>query len=702
MHLKDYRGTIGTGPPARDSSSYTAMPSALPPPESGWTPTRTLRVVVTVAVAYYLGVRIGLALTMPTEPVSTLWPPNAILLAALVLTPTRIWWLVLVAAFPAHLAGEWFEGIPLRMVLCWFISNCGEALIGACIVRGISGSARLDSLKQLAVFFFGGVVLAPLLSSFLDAAFVTWNHFGSIPYWRLWRIRLYSNALATMTLVPVILQAATVDPLVWWHTSRKCLLEAAILTAGLLLTCVLVFTHLFPAARTPVVFLYAPFPFLLWAAVRFGPGGSAATLLVLALFALWATIHSQPPFDTSSPRENVLLLQLFLFFTEIPMLTLGAAMAERRHGELALRRSEERFAVAFRASPDALAIVRRSDGTIADINERWASMFGINGSSAIGHSPLELNLFLHPADGQRVTTHLATRGHLRDVELQLRTRHNTVIRAVVTAEAVSMADEQCFLIVVRDVTDRRRAELQLMQHRAELAHLSRVALLGELSAAFAHELNQPLAAIMANARAAQRLMAREPPDPTEVRNILEDIVADDRRAGEVIHRLQALLKRGELQLQPLDINQLVHEVVELVHSELIRREVILHTVLAPDLPRVPADRVQVQQVLMNLVFNACEAMNEQPREERNVTIVTRSTAGGEVAVAVSDQGTGIPTGKEEQVFEPFYTSKRHGLGLGLTICRTIVTAHGGALWAANNPDRGATFHIVLRGSPHAA
>jgi C4-dicarboxylate-specific signal transduction histidine kinase len=112
--------------------------------------------------------------------------------------------------------------------------------------------------------------------------------------------------------------------------------------------------------------------------------------------------------------------------------------------------------------------------------------------------------------------------------------------------------------------------------------------------------------------------------------------------------------------------------------------------------------VQVQQVLMNLVFNACEAMTDEPREERSVTIVTRSTAGGEVAIAVSDQGTGIPVGKEEEVFEPFYTSKRHGLGLGLTICRTIVTAHGGALWAANNPDGGATFHIVLRGSPHAA
>jgi len=671
-------------------------------PQSAWTPARTLRVVISVAVAYYFGVRIGLALTMPAQTISTLWPPNAILLAALLLTPAEMWWLILVAVFPAHLAGEWLEGIPLRMVLCWFISNCSEALIGACIIRSVYSSPRLDSLKQLVVFVLGGVLIAPFLSSFLDAAFVTWNRFGTMSYWGLWRTRVFSNGLATMTLVPVILQFSKVEPLVWWRTSRGRFLEAAALAVGLLITCVLIFTHAFPLSHMPVVLLYAPFPFLLWAAVRFRPGGAAATLLVLALFSVWAAIHAQPPFDTSSPRQNALLLQMFLFFTEIPMLALGAAMAERRQGEQALRRSEERFAVAFRASPDALAIVRRSDGTIVDVNERWAHLFGINGSTAIGHTPMDLRLFLHPADGQRVTNHLATRGHLRDVELQLRTQHNTVIRAVLTAESVSMGDEHCFLIVVRDVTDRRRAEMQLMQHRAEIAHLSRVALLGELSAAFAHELNQPLAAIMANARAGQRLMLREPPDSIEVRNILEDIVADDRRASEVIHRLQALLKRGELQLQPLDINEVVREVVDLVHTELIRREVLLHTVLAPDLPRVPADRVQMQQVLMNLVFNACEAMTEQPREERRVTIITRSTAGGEVAVAVADQGVGIPEGKEEQVFEPFYTSKRHGLGLGLTICRTIVTAHGGALWAANNPDRGATFHIVLRGSSHAA
>src|SRR5690349_12958698 len=159
-------------------------------PQSAWTPARTL-VVISVAVAYYLGVRIGLALTMPAQPISTLWPPNPILLAALLLTPAEMWWLMLVAVFPAHLAGEWLEGIPLRMVLCWFISNCSEALIGACIIRSVYSAPRLDSLKQLVVFVLGGVLIAPFLSSFLDAAFVTWNRFGTMSYWGLWRTRVF-------------------------------------------------------------------------------------------------------------------------------------------------------------------------------------------------------------------------------------------------------------------------------------------------------------------------------------------------------------------------------------------------------------------------------------------------------------------------------------------------------------------------------
>lgn len=670
--------------------------------EPGWTRGRILLAMLIVGVAYYVGALTGLALTMQTQPVSTLWPPNAILLAALLLTPPRIWPFLLLSALPAHLWVELSSGIPLPMVLSWFVSNSSEALLGAGLMRQIDRSPRLDSFRRAANFLIIGVFLSTFLTSFLDAALVAWNRFGTESYWDVWRARFLSNVLASLALVPVIVHAAGVRFGRLRDVSTRRYVEAALLMAGLLTVCIFIFTSAGAVPVTAVAIVYAPLPFLLWAAVRFGPGGSSASLLILSLFAVWAAINGHRPFDASSAHDNALLLQLFLIVTYVPVLTLAALMAERRRAELSLRRSEERFAVAFRSSPDAIAIVRQRDGQIVDVNERWVSMFSYPRTAAIGQSLKQLNLFRHAADGDRFFAHLATQGHLNEVELQLRTRHSTPRSAVVTAQSVMMADESCFLIVMRDVTDRHRAEIELSTQRAELAHLSRVALLGELSAAFAHELNQPLAAIMANARAGQRLMAREPPDVTEVSSILEDIVSDDRRAGQVISRLHSLLRRGELQLQPLDINEVVREVVQLVHSELIRREVLVQTRLAAELPRVPADRVQVQQVLMNLLVNACDAMGGQPREERIVTIVTGETLGKEVKMSVMDQGPGLPLGKEEQVFEPFYTSKSHGLGLGLSICRTIVTAHGGALWGVNNPDRGATFHLVLRARHEAA
>jgi len=662
--------------------------------ESGSTRARTVRAMLIVAAAYYIGVRIGLALTMRPHPVSTLWPPNAILLAALLLSPVRTWWTLLLAALPAHLAGELAEGIPLTMVLCWFISNASEALIGAGAIRVLERSPRVDSFRRVAVFLGAGVFLAPFLSSFLDAAFVTWNGFGAAGYWAVWGTRFVSNALATLALVPVIIQSSTVHLAGLRAIPWRRYLEAGVLTVSLLATCIAVFIGT-SGVGMGTALLYVPFPFLVWAAVRFGPGGSSASVLVMALFAIWAAIHGHRPFDAASPTVNALSVQQFLFVISIPLLTLSAVMAERLRGEQALRGSEARFAVAFRSGPDAFAITRRTDGHIVDVNERWEAMFGQPRAEAIGRSPAELNLFLDASDADRFKAHLSSQDHVHEIELPLRSRYGAVLRGVIAAQSVAMADEPCFLITIRDVTDRRRAEMELLEQRAELAHLSRVALVGELSAALAHELNQPLAAIMANARAGQRLMARRPPDAREVESILEDIVGDDRRAGEVIRRLHALLERGELQLQPLDVNEIVKEVVQLVHSELIRREVIVHTVLAPDAPRVAADRVQVQQVLMNLILNACDAMSEQPREERRATIVTGWSPDGGVRISVADQGTGIPPGRLEQVFEPFFTSKRHGLGLGLAICRTIVTAHGGRLWAVNNPDRGATFHLIL-------
>jgi two-component system sensor kinase FixL len=246
-----------------------------------------------------------------------------------------------------------------------------------------------------------------------------------------------------------------------------------------------------------------------------------------------------------------------------------------------------------------------------------------------------------------------------------------------------------------DITRRREAEFELALRRNELAHLSRVAMLGELSGSLAHELNQPLTAILSNAQAAQRFLARDNPDLNEVREILQDIVNDDKRAGEVIRGLRLLLTKGQMQRQPLDLNHVVSDVLRLVRSDLLNSGVIVNTDLLPGLPAATGDRVQLQQVMINLVVNGCEAMTSVDSAARQLAVRTALTADGEVCVSVSDLGHGIPLHNLERVFDPFFTTKTHGLGLGLAVCRTIVAAQGGRLWAANNTGRGASFHFTL-------
>jgi C4-dicarboxylate-specific signal transduction histidine kinase len=246
-----------------------------------------------------------------------------------------------------------------------------------------------------------------------------------------------------------------------------------------------------------------------------------------------------------------------------------------------------------------------------------------------------------------------------------------------------------------DITDRKEADLELQEQRRELAHLSRVAILGELSGALAHELNQPLTAILSNAQAAQRFLAQDPVNLSEVAEILVDIVDEDKRAGEVIRRLRALLKKGETQFQPLDLNEITGEVIDLTHSDVVSRSILVQTELFPDLPAVRGDRIQLQQVLMNLILNACDAMEVGTSQTHRLSIATKSDGNGMLHVLIPDSGKGIPPVILERLFEPFFTTKSHGLGLGLTICRSIVAAHGGQLSAVNNPDRGATFCLAL-------
>ncbi len=260
--------------------------------------------------------------------------------------------------------------------------------------------------------------------------------------------------------------------------------------------------------------------------------------------------------------------------------------------------------------------------------------------------------------------------------------------------AVSLA---LLALLVANLAQRRRRPAAALP-RQELAHASRVSVMGELAGSLAHELNQPLTAILSNVQAAQRFMASGSPESmAEVREILADVVQETDRASEVIRRMRALVRKGELEVAPTGIGRLVHDAAILVHSDAIVRGVVLTTEMEPELPQVLGDRVQLQQVALNLLLNAFDAVSDRPPRERLVTVrVARDGIAG-VRVSVRDNGTGLTTQKLERIFMPFFTTKREGLGLGLWISRSIVDAHGGRLWAENNRRQGATFHFTLPG-----
>jgi PAS domain S-box-containing protein len=246
-----------------------------------------------------------------------------------------------------------------------------------------------------------------------------------------------------------------------------------------------------------------------------------------------------------------------------------------------------------------------------------------------------------------------------------------------------------------DITEQKAAEAEAVLQRQEVAHLMRVSVLGQLSGAIAHEVNQPLTAILSNAQAALHLLAQESPDLVEVRSALQDIVEEDNRAGKVVHRLRGLLKKNEKKSEPVDVNDLVRSTVALLHSELIGRGINVEVDLASTLPATVGDPVQLQQVLLNLLMNAMDAMATTPAAQRLVMLSTRPTEAMSVEILVKDHGPGIRSTEQGRLFEPFYTTKPHGLGLGLTICSTIVEAHGGTLTLANDEAGGVLAALSL-------
>ena len=775
-----------------------------------------------VFAGYYLGCKVGFSLTFKPHPVSVLWPPNSVLVAALLLTPPRNWWVVLLAALPAHLAAQWQSQVPPLMILCWFISNSCEAIIGACLMRYlVVGPVRFTRLRNVGLFCLCVVFIGPFLSSFLDAAFVLWNRWGQDGYWELIRIRLSSNAVSALIIVPLIVTWVTngVEPV--RAASRSLYVEACALFLGLLAVSYVVLYELKPGADLALLFL--PLPFLLWAAVRFGALGASTAISIVSFLAIWSASHGHGPFSGETAEQSALSIEIFLIGVAIPLLFLAALIEERVTGENKLRESESRFQIVADAAPvliwmsgvDKLCTffnkpwldftgrsieqelgngwtegvhqddfkrclevyttafdarqpfvmqyrLRRNDGEYRWISDqgvprydpqgRFAGYIGscvdvtelVNKDQALRESEermrvaaeaINLGIWewdltkdeiwatnarralvgwpasgkialtdfvrrLHPEDRDRVQQIIDDAIHSgEDFDSEYRLiLPDGVVRWMSTRGSVqfdSAGKPARLLGISMDITARKQAELDAQRGRAELSHLSRVALMGEMSASIAHELNQPLAGILSNAAAGQRFIDRGDVDQREIRELLGDIIADSRRAGDVVRGIRGMVKKEKMACRSVDLNEVVTDALRMASPDALLHSCQLETSLDPNLPAIQGDPVQLQQVLLNLAINAFDAMREIPASKRKVVIATQSSGDGTVRASVRDYGVGVSEEMQNRLFDPFVSTKTEGLGMGLAIVRSIVESHGGTITAENADGGGTRFEFVV-------
>jgi len=652
-------------------------------------------IALVVALAYYLGAKIGFALTLQPHPISVLWPPNSILLAALLLTPVRFWWLILLAAFPAHLAAQVQSNVPPAMILCWFISNSCEALIGAgCVWYLVDHPVRFDRLRNVGVFLVFAALLGPFLSCFLDAGFVALNRWGQDSYWQVWRVRFSSNVLASITLVPFIVTWSG-DGLAWLKRIRRArFLEGTFLVLGLVSVQTFAFYGSGPSPDSAL--LYLPLPFLIWAAVRFGSRGVSAAICVVTFLAIWSAGHGYGPFTARSAEEDALSIQMFLIVMSVPLLLLAGVIEERRRDATMLRERDARINLASESAELAFWSIN------FETKKTWMSEKGRAIFNIPPDEPLSRELFLsrvHPEDRSAVDEAIdRARDSSKTFEIEYRLlRPDGETRWVIARgryghnEQGGMRD---LIGVAIDVTAQARANLELRLQREEMARLSRVSAMGELTASLAHELNQPLTAIASNAAAGRRMLMQGPPNSAEFEELLADVSTDAHRAGEIIHGIHRFVRKSEGTRRVVNLNEIVREVLRLLHSDFLGRETAVETDLLAGLPSIHADPVHLQQVLMNLLINSMEAMQATPPQKRRIVICTRMEAESLVLISVRDHGGGLPKENLEKIFDGFYSTKPNGMGMGLTIVRSIVEAHGGTL-GAENSEGGARFSIRL-------
>lgn len=394
-------------------------------------------------------------------------------------------------------------------------------------------------------------------------------------------------------------------------------------------------------------------------------------------------------------RTGVIATGIVLGMQSLLITGLVASHARQKRAEEELRLSEARFSGIFHGSPVAISLIRQSDGRIMDVNPAWEKVTGMSRTAFVGRTPIEAGLLSGEDIDSRFRLFLESEKPLKNFEMVFQRPDGQTRWLSLSSELIPLYGEPYYVMAGEDATERHAAE----EAREQLAHASRLAMLGEVTASIAHEVNQPLGAILSNARAAEMLLEQPSPALAELRQILTDIRRDNQRASTVITRVRNLVGHRSVKHARFDLNQAVREASRMVKHEARRRGVTLIHELAEDLPMIHGDAGQIEQLILNLLLNAMDAMKQTPVASRQIIITSACKEPDSVKVSVTDCGHGIPPDKIGRVFDSFFTTKEDGMGLGLALARSIAEVHSGYISAANNPDAGAAFHLILPTTP---
>lgn len=625
---------------------------------------KVVTISVLISIAYYVTAKVGFWFSLQPGSVSALWMPNSILLAGLLLTTRRWWWLVVVICLPAHLAAEFESGVAATMILSWFLSNSFQAVIGATLMRYfLPAEVRLDRTKHLTMFLVFGAFLAPFLSSFLDAALVKLNAWGTQTYWELWKVRFLSNVLASLTLVPFILEWVQTDYRRLVRAARVRYLEALLLLMVLFAVGYLVFNAQQTSFTNKPASLYWPLPFLVWATVRFGLRGVTTVLLLVTFMVIIGAMRGGGPFVAPSASDNALSIQVFLILVSVPLLALAAIIKERHLSEQALAEINVRNQAILRAIPDMMFILDRN-GVYLDYYARDVGTLLHSPHDFLGKSVREV---LPPELAEKVYEVIdKVRKNDPPQVLEYSLRMGNEDRYY-EARLVS-ADGPNILTIVRDITETRQAAEAIRKSEERLSESTRMirSLAGKLITAQESErrristllhddVGQSVAAI---GLTINRLKRKLPDDPQATIAELDQVYRQLDSLTAQIRQLSHQLHPGVLEHLGL-VKALRSHVTELSNEEQLA---VKFTADVKTDPVPPEISVCIYRVALEALRNV------SAHSGANSAHVALSESNGWLMLEVSDSGKGFDVEKVG-----------HGTGLGLASSEERVKLLHGSL-----------------------